>query len=138
MKNPDDFVVKEFGMKSFEQLYKNYSDLKKRIIKPEAENLSQYNQVPFNNLLEQSLMYICEKRITFDNFGEKDCEHELGTFGSDLVCNKCGATTKIYDLTDEELRFLIKSAIFQGLLIDPNEAENEGKPRINRLFTFHG
>ena len=137
MKNPDDFVVEEFGDKSFELLYKKYSEFKKKIIAINKSNCSP-TRLAFNDILDGYLMHICEKRITFDNFGEKGCDHELGTFGSDLVCNKCGATTKIYDLTDEELRFLIKSAIFQGLLIDPNEAENEGKPRINRLFTFHG
>ena len=67
---------------------------------------------------------ILSENISFDNFGgdidvDGKCfnKHCLVKLDDELVCVRCGATTKDYGLNKEELEFLTLCAESQGLLV---------------------
>ena len=79
--------------------------------------------------------YLLEEVITFDNFsnGDNECfKHFLVKTDDELICADCGATTKDYDLTKEELKFLMECAERQGLIL--KDAKKEDIPLIKVLI----
>lgn len=73
--------------------------------------------------------------ITFNNFTKdnKGCsKHFLIKTNDELICANCGATTKDYDLTNEELKLLMESAEIQGLIL--RDAKKEDIPLIKVLI----
>lgn len=67
---------------------------------------------------------IREESINFEHFGGDEYYHErcfqkhyLAKFDDELVCMSCGATTKDYSLTKEDVDFLTLCAVGQGLLL---------------------
>ncbi len=73
--------------------------------------------------------------ITFNNFTKdnKECsKHFLIKTNDELICANCGATTKDYDLTNEELKLLMESAEIQGFIL--RDAKKEDIPLIKVLI----
>ena len=90
------------------------------------------------NELTRQIESIFDEEITFccfvgDDFDRRcDNKHYLVRFDDELKCINCGATTKDYDLSEEEIDFLVEAAKHQHIFID--EATKEDLPLLEVLM----
>ena len=139
------FDVKEMNLKTQEKLYSavdrsiassRYDDenelieLRKEMRENFGELKEYRNALSYRNSRERSMKEILDDDITFNNMDRKkdsiicNDKHFFVRTEDGLKCIACGATTKDYDLTNEELDFLTECAKKQCILLK-NATEND-------------
>lgn len=106
------------------KLYNAFSDLKE--------------YVDINDLIdekERRIRDILFEKITFDIRDENEykrfCEHQLVLVDNNLKCVCCGFSTEYYNLTEQDLEFLVESARRRGIIF--NDVTKEDLPLLTIL-----
>ena len=158
MKSKNDFIKPNKCFKDLQELLLTYKNIKEQheIFLADYNKLNEYfnneEEIPTLNgdseiprveysrasqklnQIESILKEFLEDYFTFDNFGIvcEESKHYFVRTKDELKCLLCGASTKDYDLTEEELDMLTAAANQQGLVLE--NANQKDAPLLKVLL----
>ncbi len=106
------------------KLYNAFSDLKEYV---DINDLIDEKERRIHNILFEKIAFDIRDEKGYKSF----CEHQLVLVDNNLKCICCGFSTEDYNLTEQDLEFLVESARIQGIIF--NDVTKEDLPLLTIL-----
>lgn len=106
------------------KLYNAFSDLKEYA---DINDLIDEKERRIHNILFEKIAFDIRDEKGYKSF----CEHQLVLVDNNLKCICCGFSTEDYNLTEQDLEFLVESARIQGIIF--NDVTKEDLPLLTIL-----